>query len=65
MKALAAANENNLRLKLEIAVISTEKEFGTLDPEVVSGEIKKLSNGISPEDVAIARLESAKARNTN
>ena len=43
LKALAAANENNLKAEvIEIAVISTEREFGTLDPEVVSGEIKKV-----------------------
>ena len=43
LKALSAANENNLKAEVtEIAVISTEKEFGTLDSEVVSGEIKKI-----------------------
>ena len=43
LKALSAANENNLKAEvIEIAVISTEKEFGTLDPEIVSGEIKKI-----------------------
>ena len=43
LKALSAANDNNLKAEvIEIAVISTEREFGTLDPKVVSGEIKKI-----------------------
>ena len=43
LKALSAANENNLKAEvIEIAVISTDKEFGTLDTDLVSGEIKKI-----------------------
>ena len=43
LKALSAANENNLKAEvIEIAVISSEKEFGTLDSEFVNKEIKKI-----------------------
>ena len=39
----AVSDINNLKAEvIEIAVISTEREFGTLDPKVVSGEIKKI-----------------------
>jgi len=43
LKALSAANENNLKAEvIEIAVISSDKEFATLDSEIVSKEIKKI-----------------------
>ena len=43
LKALSAANENNLKSDVvEIAVINPEKEFHTLSSEEVAKTIKKI-----------------------